>query len=376
MSLVETVEVSELGSRSLLHDALRDWRGFAELWPASEALATKPWLKLGNAPNSVWEWTGGIAAAPLAPIGCFFLRDVEVSGAGYLFSGGRFIREHTHTSDVAMNRINEHYPGNPLDSRRTNIVTIDEPVLMITGAGNPTYGHWILDFLPRLVIAQLLLGPSSRDLPILLPATTPDWVRRMLKAYCGVSSQRLRFYSEQNDMVFCRTLCLPSFAHDGNYSLHGSVRSFFSALAGSIGHPADRRLCLSRKSFSEGRVFANRDLLERIATSRGYEIVRPEELGFAEQAELYGSASCIVGEAGSGLHGSVFSQPGTIVASVGFNWVQAHVSGAFEQKLIFMERLQPAGNAGSGIQSFAATEIDLVGLFDQVDRLRNDSRTG
>ena len=369
MSAVETVDVSDLAAPSPLLDCLQSWSGFAEVFPASEARPTGRWLSLNNRPEAVWEWTGGITAVPLAPIGCFFLGNIEISGPGYLFQGGRFLRERTHTSDVAMNRINEHYPGNPIDFRRANRVTIDEPVLMITGAGNPTYGHWILDFLPRLVIARRLLGPVLDALPILLPSGTPTWVPRMLKAYCGIESDQFRNYSESDDTVFCRQLCLPSFAHNGDYSLHELVREFYGALGAFPEPAAKRRICLSRRSFSEGRLFVARELLERIALSRGYEIVRPEELTFADQASLYRSASCIVGEAGSGLHGSVFSQAGTIVASVGFNWVQAHVSGALDQRLVSMDRLQDVLDAGTASKAFTADERDLIGLFDKVDSL-------
>ena len=88
---------------------------------------------------------------------------------------------------------------------------------------------------------------------------------------------------------------------------------------------------------------------------------------------MYHSASCIVGEAGSGLHGSVFSKPGTIVASIGFNWIQAHVSGAFEQRLVSLDRLQSVQSARDEVQAFTAQDNDLVGLFDQIDRLQKES---
>ncbi|TLU74250.1 glycosyltransferase family 61 protein [Lichenicoccus roseus] len=370
MRHVETVDVTELAPACPLLDCLRDWRGFAVLDAASEARATDRWLKLENQPDAQWEWSGGIPAVAIPPIGCYFLRDIEISGSGYLFSGERFVRERTHTSDVAMNRLNENYPGNPLDHPRGHRVTVDEPLLMITGAGNPTYGHWILDFLPRLMIAQQLLGPVLLELPILLPSDTPPWVPRMLEAYCGVGPDRLRFYSEQDDAILCRRLCLPSFGHNGSYSMHSIVRDFYGGLADTIQITRKRRICLSRASFSDGRVFAARETFERIAQSRGFDIVRPEELGFAQQAALYRSASCIVGEAGSGLHGSVFSELGTVVASVGFNWVQAHVSGAFDQRFIYLERLQAVREANQGLQAFTATDADLVSLFDEIDRIQ------
>jgi capsular polysaccharide biosynthesis protein len=45
--------------------------------------------------------------------------------------------------------------------------------------------------------------------------------------------------------------------------------------------------------------------------ARGFTSVRPESLPFLEQARLLAGAEIVAGEAGSGLHGTVFSQPGT-----------------------------------------------------------------
>lgn len=372
MREIATVSIAELAPPNSLLAALRSWSGFAEVSPASEALPCDRWLQLSNMPVAVWEWTGGLPAIPLAPVGCSFLRDIEVSGSGYLFFDGRFLREHTHTSDVAMKRLQEHYPGNPLDSSSLNRVVLDEPVLVVAVPGHNVYGHWILDFLPRVMIAQKLLGHVMKDIPILLPSETPSWVSRMLQAYCQISQDRIRTYSESKDLIICRHVCLPSFGHNGSYSLHHLVRSFYNELGKASNIQTNRRICLSRRSFSEGRIFEARDLLEQIADARGYDIVCPEELSFSEQAAMYHSADCIVGEGGSGLHGSVFSKPGTITASVGFNWVQAHVSGAFEQRLIYMNRLESAPVVPDQPYKFTATQNDLNELFDMIDKLQQD----
>ncbi|WP_428376959.1 glycosyltransferase family 61 protein [Lichenicoccus sp.] len=370
MRTVETVDVAELGPPCSLLAGLREWRGFAEVCPVSEARPCEQWLQLSNQPDAVWEWSGGLPAISLAPIGCFLLQDIEISGSGYVFAQDRFVREHSHTSDVALKRLCEHYPGNPLDAASARRVTIDEPVLVVTGPGHNTYGHWILDFLPRVVIAQRLLGPVLDGMPILLPSGTPSWVPRMLQAYCNIAPDRLHMFSEQEDRVTCKYACLPSFGHDGSYSLHNLVREFYGDLGDACLAVPKRRVCLSRRSFSEGRVFVARESLERMAVARGYDIVRPEELSFTEQAAMYRSANCIIGEGGSGLHGSVFAEPGTIVASVGFNWVQAHVSGAFEQKLIYMNRLEDAPQTEDGIRNFSATDPDLTSLFEVIDQLQ------
>jgi capsular polysaccharide biosynthesis protein len=113
-----------------------------------------------------------------------------------------------------------------------------------------------------------------------------------------------------------------------------------------------------------------------MAVSRGFEVFRPEELSFPDQAALFRSASCILGEGGSGLHASVFADPGTIVASVGFNWVQCHVVGAFQQSIISMNRLQVSDRRPDRPYRFTARDEDLIGLLDQIDLALGKERRG
>ncbi len=307
----------------------------------------------------------------LPPMGCSFLRNVEVSGSGYLFSNGRFIREYNHCSDVALARLqDENYGDNPFVNLRQNRVTINEPVLLFTGPGHNTYGHWLLDFLPRLFIAQKMLGLVLNQFPILLPSGTPSWAAGMMQEYCNIAPAQLLYYSETDDLVICNRVCIPTCGHNGQYAMHPLVRETYARLGGSVAPEAKRKICLSRRSFSLGRAFAARETFERMAAERGFDIVCPEELNFTEQAALFRSASCILGENGSGLHASVFADPGTIVASVGFNWVQCHVNAAFEQPLINLNRVQMLEPVPGEPQRFTTSEDDLYSLFDMIERVQ------
>ena len=105
-----------------------------------------------------------------------------------------------------------------------------------------------------------------------------------------------------------------------------------------------------------------------MAVARGFELVQPEELSFPEQVELFRSASCVLGEHGSGVHAAVFADPGTIVATVGaWNKHQLNISAAFQQRSICLQRHQVIQDWEKPPFRFTVTEDDLAGLLDMID---------
>jgi capsular polysaccharide biosynthesis protein len=382
MSDIPTVGISELAPARTLVEALHSWCGFAELAPASLSRVTIPYLALQNTPGANWSWNQ-VPKQRLAPLGCSFLRDVEICGSGYFFHDGRFVREFVNISDVALRWLRQpDFFDNPLTMPRTNRTVIEEPVLLVFGPGSSIYGHWLLDFMPRIVIAQRLLGTALGDFVLPLPSDTPEWVVRMIHTLCGIEPSRFRYYARHDDLVVCRRVCMPSYAHSGkpgDYAPHSLMREFYDQF-GNPGAPrAKWRICLSRRNqerhtLGVWRKFDARETMEQMAAARGFQIVQPEELGFPEQIELFRSAGCILGEHGSGMHAAVFADPGTIVATVGaWNRHQLNISAAFEQRSICLTRLQKTEAIQNEPFRFTATEDDLAGLFALIDIVQ-DSR--
>jgi capsular polysaccharide biosynthesis protein len=322
-------------------------------------------------------------AQTLPAMGCAFVRDLEVCGSGYLFHQGRFVREYVNISDTALRWLGQpEFGDNPLTRPPANRVVIEEPALLVFGPGSSVYGHWLLDFMPRIFIAQQLLGPGLDDFVLPLPSDSPDWIVRMIHTLCGIPQDRFRYYSRHHDVVVCARACLPSYGHSGrrgDYALHSLLREFYDQFGDPGANRARRRICLSRRAqerqtYGVWRIFETRETMERMAAARGFEIVQPELLSFPEQIELIRSADCILGEHGSGMHAAVFAEPGTIIATVGaWNLHQFHISAAFELRSICMNRFQVVQDWNTPPFRFAAAEDDLTRLFDEIDRVRKTS---
>jgi hypothetical protein len=374
MIAVPTIDIATLAPPVLLDRALAGWAGFAELSPATAPAPILPSLQLADTVDAVWAMSAGLPARPIPPLGCHFLRDVEVSGSGYLFAGERFIREPSHTSEIALDWLQrEDFPDNPMVSPRQNRIVIEDPVLLVAGPGSSIFGHWLMDFLPRIVIAQRLLGERLDPFELLLPADAPGWVAGMIAHFCRIAPERIRRFDRMNDVVLCRQAVLPSFAHSGAYDLHPIMRDFYQGFGRPVPGAPRRRICLSRRdqerhTYSYWRIFEARETLERLAVAHGFEIVQPELLDFAGQVDLFRSAGVILGEHGSGMHAAVFAEPGTIVATVGANnALQFQIAAAFEQRSICMRRLQVIENAPGRPYRFTAAESDLQSLLAQID---------
>jgi hypothetical protein len=377
MEPVPTVSLFDISPPRPSERALAEWRGFTEFRPGEAARSGRPALVLGDSPPVAWHWRAGLAPVQLRPIGCHFLRDVDIVGVGFPFSDGHYIREFSHTSDVGLQWLDsDHQPENPRLAPSAKEVIVAEPVLLVIGPGFPVFGHWLLDFLPRVVIAQRVLGEVFNQLVIPLPEDTPDWVKDMLRYFCGVPGSQIRTFCRETERLACSRVCLPSFAHNGNYALHGFVHEFYGSFRSSRSPLVKRRICLSRRNFEQStrgvwRVFDNREILEHMALARGYEIVTPEVLSFADQIDLFQSAECIVGEHGSGMHSAVFAEPETLVADVPlWNSIQLRIGAAFGHRNVCVTRASVRRPA-SGPVHYTIPEEDLAGMFVMLDMLRS-----
>jgi len=370
MSAIPSIPIHLLASPTSLAEALSSWRGFAELAPPAQSRQGQPYAELGE--DSGWTWHQS-PAAEVPAIGCYFLQNLEICGSGYPFHAGRFVHEGVHTSDVALEWLADpEFHDHPITRPPCNIVAIDRPVLMVFGPGSSIYGHWLLDFLPRIAIAQRLLGDALDEFVVPLPSDTPAWATAMMETFCGIAPERILPYHRHNDKLVCARVCLPSFAHNGNYVLHPFMRAFYDQFGNRDASAPKRRICLSRRNqeretFSYRRIFEKREAMEHLAEDHGFAVVRPEELSFADQVALFRSADCVLGEVGSGLHASVFCDPGTVVATVGwFSEAQYQVTAAFEQKMVLMSRIQEIEDTESNAWRFTAMKPDLERLLTMI----------
>ena len=205
----------------------------------------------------------------------------------------------------------------------TGLPKISRAGVLMGSPGYEIYGHWLLDYGPRLLLTKLMfLGPEEW---YLFPHLR-SWAMEFLSAF-GVKREICGFDNDAGfrQYEFCR---MPSGAKNGfrlasptNKLAWIWLRDVFRMQPfpirelGAI-RPSDK-IYVSRKSWGSSRTISNADHLEQIATKRGYTIIHPEKFSVTAQAKIFQQARIILGEDGSGLHNIIFSDPGCVLGVVG-----------------------------------------------------------
>lgn len=298
------------------HD-IPDWAQWDGLTPWVRTPIKAPTFMLGDCPGQLLsDYHNCIGEADT---GLFTVRDVAVTGRGFLIRDGKGVSNNYigHSSPWCADEIASG-AIRPLEQYVR--VPIDRAVLLL-GAGHNVYGHWIVDILPKLYGLQRL-GHDIATLRYLVPADTPRFGFAWLEAI-GLRLDQMILYDPSTALVEVGELLVPTFLRSGSRAsrLFREAALFMKQrVQQSAGWAEASRSGGSSSIFVSraradrgGRSVANREAIEAIAVQEGYVLVYPERLDIAAQVACFASATRIVGEYGSGLHNSIFSEPGTRV---------------------------------------------------------------
>lgn len=299
----------------------------------------------------------------VGPLGCHELADIDLYCHAILWHGDAFITVPSHLGEIDAQQARA-MTAEILQNER---VYSDRPGIVVAGNGHMIFGHWLVDFLPRLWSAKALLGDEFRDYVIPLPSNTPDWVYPLMERFCGVSKDQVLLFDLFGQHVHFKRLLVPAYAH-ADYPFHPAIREMWPEPAAK----GFRKLCISRKNFEKAtfgvrKRFCERQQFEQAALERGYEIVYPETLGLEEQIALFSEASHVVGEYGSALHSMLYAPKGSVVGMIRCpNDVQLRISALKEQKsvLLFIEN---EWLDEEGVQVYSVAPHLIEAFFDAME---------
>ncbi len=250
------------------------------------------------------------------PHGCLALSDAFAYGDGLAAIGGHLLIEPTLTAaDIDIGAWGFFAHVGPLAEGRRGIESwtvhaeaLDEAVLL-SRRSDFVYGHWLLETLPRVRLAQRLCGPGAT---FVVNAGIAPYQVEMLERL-GVAPDRL-FRLEAGMSVACERLIVPSLAHWSGDVVSGFANETYDALVATcLGqHPAavegSDRMLITRASRSyDPRPLHNVEAVEAVARRHGYRVVDPGALPWPEQIAAFARATRIVGLSGSGLHNTVYT---------------------------------------------------------------------
>ena len=196
-----------------------------------------------------------------------------------------------------------------------------EAGLMLFGLQSKNYGHWLLEFVPRLLWFNDPACPSG--FPICIDDHMPETHRQIVELLDTRGRQILPLPAQATRFRELGVAPVPTFfpfdsrpgvpVYDAIWPadvLGAMRRAVLERLAarGVDLRRTGRRIVLSRRGFAQRQLLNEAEIID-VLTRQGFEVVYPEKLSFAEQVALYHTADTIVGSASSALTNCIFCNP-------------------------------------------------------------------
>lgn len=272
-----------------------------------------------------WRAYHAAAAAPGAfDLACRGPASVRLNGPGLIWADGQLLDDAEILPVYVRPELDRAESAIIRDADRLPVRRDGRLALVFHGWGVRVYGHFLIEMLPKLLLARRFAALFGDALPV-LDRAMPDWFLGILQAHLGVDLDRaIWFDSASEQLELDRAVILPLLTRAAGYHpvVGGLVDAFVARVAVRPVVPI-QRIFLARGDFVNAaapkRLWANEAELAAVAVDRfGFAVVHPERLGFAEQVGLFAGAEVIVGQAGSGMHNALFAPAGASVGVVRF----------------------------------------------------------
>ncbi|WP_345821114.1 glycosyltransferase family 61 protein [Methylobacterium fujisawaense] len=193
--------------------------------------------------------------------------------------------------------------------------------LMMFGLQSKNYGHWLLEFVPRMLWFNDRACPAG--FPICIDDHMPGSHRQIVELLDERGRRILPLPARAARFRELGVAPVPTFfpfdsrpgvpVYDAIWPkdvLAGMRRKVLERLSG-LGtdlQRTGRRIILSRRGFMQRQLVNEAEIIAALAP-HGFEVVYPEKLTFPEQVAIYHSADVIVGSASSALTNCIFCNP-------------------------------------------------------------------
>lgn len=194
---------------------------------------------------------------------------------------------------------------------------VRSPAFVVSHFNMRTYGHFLLEVLPKLFLVRELYSMGLR-FPVVLPASLQTYIKIAMAACPNV---RWLIYDDRRERLHLSTALLPTVLSSGSAHFHDIAIAGFKTAALRLSEarrPTSKRVFLSRVNAPSFRKLKNEAELSAIARGFGFETISPETLPWSEQVAMFVGATHVVGEFSSALHNTLFCPPSAQVVCL--NW--------------------------------------------------------
>ncbi|MBC5992143.1 glycosyltransferase family 61 protein [Pontibacter cellulosilyticus] len=250
------------------------------------------------------------------------LRQVEILGnSGAVVQDGKILVE----SVFEVNRLAKSpafkTPALLLSKYKKGLYT---SVLHLPWAENNNY-HWFFDCLPRL---YFLLNTVQESINIIMRADLPPYQLQTLQFILDGYPQAEVIFIGRHEKWQLDEFILPSFVSNPQSGyLPQSVRLWLQQKIWQGYNIQTRRpkkrIYISRAKAKTRHVLNEQDLLP-LLTRYGFEVMRPEELSYQQQVQLFFDAEAVIAPHGAGLTNLLFSERCKVLEFHPANLIKTH----------------------------------------------------
>ena len=189
------------------------------------------------------------------------------------------------------------------------------------------YGHWILDTIPKLIIAKKFKDLNSFD-AILIPNIKKKFQTDSLK-YFNISENKILDGSEITHL-YADKITIPGHPYweldkhqfetvaNVDKDILKSIREIFLQDCDLNKYKKNENVFIDRSDsiFNHNKLVNNLEIIEYLKKKR-FLIIKLAELSFNEQIKIFNEAKIIIGSHGAGLTNLIFCEPSTKVIEIG-----------------------------------------------------------
>lgn len=232
------------------------------------------------------------------------LFDVYLTGEGLLFNSEK---------DVVLESITQYTEDAIIAARARVLAASDCPVewgkaVLLRKRGDANYGHWFVETLPKLWIAE-----QYTDLDVCVVPGIGGPMRSVIDTSLALSgaSHRIMKHNDAEVIFFKQLIFVHGLTNHGTY-MSPLVFSKTDMIAPR--RPQVRKLFVSRKGAARD-LFNEEEVINRLLPF-GFEIVHPGHLTLRDQIDIFSTATHVVGVMGAGMTNIMFCAPNTRIVNI------------------------------------------------------------
>ena len=204
---------------------------------------------------------------------------------------------------------------------------VDQPCYLLAGPAPTLWGHFLYEYLPRLLFA--FHNKSQGYKALYISSLTPSYIAQPIKYLCEMHDIALNYF-QSHAITHFSDVIIPGYCPCAGMTMHKGLNSLLADLIATLKRQLSKTHCsslsrifISRQHklsyFSQvpNRHILNEHELARLAEKLDFSIVSMEDFDFFEKVILLDRVKSIVGGWGSGLINSVLADSVERVISIG-----------------------------------------------------------